>query len=100
MTELIYSIGGVIFIILLLPIMQDISDVIHTLCEVIRAKMSVWITKSNVEITELNNKMEGSETNLIGFQTPNDNDTYDDDDDDDSEYEDKCVDKRKVGFKI
>ena len=96
MTELIYSIGGVIFVILLLPMIQDISDVIHTLCEVMRAKMSIWITESNAQINKINSESEVTNTNVIGFEAPNEEYC----EDDDEEYEDKCVDKRKVGFKI
>ena len=91
MTELIYFTIGVAFIILAVPIMQSITEVICTFCEVLKAQMSISISKSSVKIQDMSDSLQPCNTNVIGFKA---SETIEEDYDDE---EDKLT-NRKVGF--
>lgn len=91
MTELKYFIIGIIFALLIIPILQVLADIIFTTCEVIKGKMSVIITRSNVEVHKLNMEVQDDNHQLMGFQIPSE------EQDIEEEVYDSSI-KHKVGF--
>ena len=76
---------GMIFLLVVEPILDTIVDTIQTAFEAIKAKISVYILHKNVEISKLNAEIQGyeepQETQAIGFALPQE-DYYDDDEED------------------
>ena len=102
MNILIIFLLGIGFSLIVIPIIQSFTDIIYLFSELIKAKISVAITKYNVQITELSNPAEEVRTNAVGFSIPDESDEelYDDDEE---ENKDKKTNKfqnfnRKIGF--
>lgn len=76
---------GMIFLLVVEPILDTIVDTIQTAFEAIKAKISVYILHKNVEISKLNAEIQGyeepQETQAIGFALPQE-DYYDDEEED------------------
>lgn len=85
---------GVVSIILLLPFIQAIADIIQTFSQWIISIMNIRIVKNNVQIQTLQDSITPENTQVIGFQAPNEYEDYED------EYEDRLqkTNKNKVGF--
>ena len=76
---------GMIFLLVVEPILDTIVDTIQTAFEAIKAKISVYILHKNVEISKLNAEIQGyeepQETQAIGSALPQE-DYYDDEEED------------------
>lgn len=77
---------GMIFLLVVEPILDTITSTIQTAFEAIKAKISVYILHKNVEISKLNAEIQGyeepQETQAIGFALPQE-DYYDDEEEED-----------------
>ena len=73
---------GMIFLLVVEPILDTIVETIQTAFEAIKAKISVYILHKNVEISKLNAEIQGyeepQETQAIGFALPEEEYYYDD----------------------
>lgn len=106
MTLLLCFLGGIIFIVFVLPVLQSLAEVVITLCESTKSELHVKITKNNVKITKLNAEIESEQipsVGAIGFDAVNPEAYYDyeDDDDDDGVVQHKPKSKSKrnpIGF--
>lgn len=80
-----YFVLGMIFLLVVEPILDVIVETIQTVFEAIKAKISVYILHKNVEISKLNAEIQGyeepQETQAIGFALPQE-EYYDDDEED------------------
>ena len=76
---------GMIFLLVVEPILDTITSTIQTAFEAIKAKISVYILHKNVEISKLNAEIQGyeepQETQAIGFALPQE-EYYDDEEED------------------
>ena len=81
-----YFVLGMIFLLVVEPILDTIVDTIQTVFEALKAKISVYILHKNVEISKLNAEIQGyeepQETQAIGFALPQE-DYYDDEEEED-----------------
>ena len=72
---------GMIFLLVVEPILDAIVETIQTVFEALKAKISVYILHKNVEISKLNAEIqeyeEPQETQAIGFALPQE-EYYDD----------------------
>ena len=79
-----YFVLGMIFLLVVEPILDTITGTIQTVFEAIKAKISVYILHKNVEISKLNAEIQGyeepQETQAIGFALPEEEYYYDDED--------------------
>ena len=77
---------GMIFLLVVEPILDTITSTIQTAFEALKAKISVYILHKNVEISKLNAEIQGyeepQETQAIGFALPQE-DYYDDEEEED-----------------
>lgn len=77
---------GMIFLLVVEPILDAITSTIQTAFEAIKAKISVYILHKNVEISKLNAEIQGfeepQETQAIGFALPQEDYYYDDEEED------------------
>ena len=73
---------GMIFLLVVEPILDTITSTIQTAFEAIKAKINVYILNKNVEISKLNAEIQGyeepQETQAIGFALPEEEYYYDD----------------------
>lgn len=76
-----YFVLGMIFLLVAEPILDTIVDTIQTAFEAIKAKINVYISYKNVEISKLNAEIQGyeepQETQAIGFALPQEEYYYD-----------------------
>ena len=76
-----YFVLGMIFLLVVEPILDTTVETIQTVFEAIKAKISVYILHKNVEISKLNAEIQGyeepQETQAIGFALPQE-EYYDD----------------------
>ena len=80
-----YFVLGMIFLLVAEPILDTIVGTIQTAFEAIKAKINVYISYKNVEISKLNTEIQGleepQETQAIGFALPEE-EYYDDEEED------------------
>ena len=80
-----YFVLGMIFLLVVEPILDTIVETIQTAFEALKAKISVYILHKNVEISKLNAEIQGyeepQETQAIGFALPQE-EYYDDNEED------------------
>ena len=80
-----YFVLGMIFLLVVEPILDTITSTIQTAFEALKAKISVYILHKNVEISKLNAEIQGyeepQETQAIGFALPQE-EYYDDEEED------------------
>lgn len=73
---------GMIFLLAVEPILDAIVETIQTAFEALKAKINVYISHKNVEISKLNAEIQGyeepQETQAIGFALPEEEYYYDD----------------------
>lgn len=81
MKNLKYFIGGVIFYVIGIPIIESLAETITTLLEIPKGKVSVPVLKLNKELKNIQGDEEPVNTNVIGFEIPSEVDYYDEDDD-------------------
>ena len=76
-----YFVLGMIFLLVAEPILDTIVCTIQTAFEAIKAKINVYISYKNVEISKLNAEIQGyeepQETQAIGFALPQEEYYYD-----------------------
>lgn len=84
---------GIAFIILILPILQELSELICIMLESAKCVFAKFVAKKNIEIEELNAPEVC--TNAIGFEIPS---CVEEMYDDEEEEEDKLKLKHKIGF--
>lgn len=101
MSDLYIFLIGIIFSLLILPIISCISDIIYTLSELIKTKMSVTISRDSLKITEISNEVNElnteDNTNTIGFKYPTQE--YIEYENDDCRLKNTSkINKNKVGF--
>ena len=76
-----YFVLGMIFLLVAEPILDTIVSTIQTAFEAIKAKINVYISYKNVEISKLNAEIQGyeepQETQAIGFALPQEEYYYD-----------------------
>ena len=81
-----YFVLGMIFLLVVEPILDTIVETIQTAFEALKAKISVYILHKNVEISKLNAEIQGyeepQETQAIGFALPQE-EYYDDEEEED-----------------
>lgn len=64
---LLYFILGILFYAIVIPLIESLVVLIATFIEVIKGKLTVKITQSNVKIQQLTDGYENSPKNAIGF---------------------------------
>lgn len=81
MTELLYFILGILFISIIFPVLDGLSNLALQLFEVWRGRLGIKITKLNNEIQNINEPQlpEPTTSQAIGFQIP-------DEEEDEGEY--------------
>lgn len=88
MNNMIFFILGVAFIVLILPILQELSELLCLILESAKSVFAKFVAKKNVEIEEIN--APEVNTNAIGFEIP----SFVEED----EYEEEEKLKHKIGF--
>jgi len=90
-------IAGIIFIVVILPLIDGLLQCISTLFEYFISFVSVHTMKSNVMIQDLKDSISQTNAQAIGFEAPLNYSDYDDEEEPD---EDKISNKNKnkVGF--
>ena len=88
MNNIIFFILGVAFIVLILPILQELSELLCLILESAKSVFAKFVAKKNVEIEEINAPVVN--TNAIGFEIP----SFVEED----EYEEEEKLKHKIGF--
>lgn len=94
--QILIGVGiGIISIILLIPLIQNIQDCLYALCQTLISWLNVRITYNNAQAQEIQAQFEQQNVNAVGFETSNEEAYYDDDDEDN-----KCKmsEKHKLGF--
>jgi hypothetical protein len=81
MKNLKYFIGGMVFYIVIIPIVESVAETLTTLLEIPKGKASAPVLKLNKELQKLQADQEEINTVAMGFQIPSDED-FDEDDDD------------------
>lgn len=94
--NLLYFVIGIFFILLILPLVENISELLCLMIENAKCYFARNIAKVNKEIAELNEE-ELYNTNAIGFEIPSCVEEYVDDEDGEEEQECKCK-NHKIGF--
>ena len=87
---------GIIFVVIILPIIDMLMEVIGLVFEIIKGKLTTFVLKENIKIADLQTNLEPQMTSAIGFQAPDDDYYYDDYDDCDDKLSNKN--KLKIGF--
>ena len=93
--EFVQFIAGFAFIAILIPIVEDIIEILHYLAEYVKTTISVSIANKTNQLKKSNNDVEYN-NNLIGFAMP-------DEDLDNCDVEDDIEDivkiKHTIGFR-
>lgn len=96
MKNIKYFIGGIVFYILAIPILESIVETISTGLEFIKGKVSIPVLKLSKDIQELQVDLEKHDEGVaMGFQYNGDEDEFYDEDDD---FDDKKKSHIKIGF--
>ena len=83
MTELLYFILGIVFVLLVSPVLESLCTLILTGMELLKGKWTLKITKINSQIRKISLEYpDEPPSNPIGFVIPGKEEEYDDDDDD------------------
>ena len=83
MLELKYFILGVIFVLFVSPVVEELCGVVLTGLEVIKGKWTLKITKINSQIRKISLEYtDEPHQHQIGFVIPSGEEYYEDDDDD------------------
>lgn len=76
MSDIVLMFSGVIFVIILIPVLQSISDIIVTLGTWITSIVNCKIVANNVKMQSIQNETEPSSGHAIGFDIGNYEDCY------------------------
>lgn len=93
MHDLYVFVASIIFVVVALPVLQTFSDVFCAFGQWIISIFNVKITTNNVEIQNLNDSIEPTSVQAMGFQAPLSEEDYDDEEDEPDDHI-----KQKVGF--
>ena len=74
-----HYIFGLLSGLLLIPVIEEFSNVIMSWIQVLLLKPTKKVLKGNQEISDLQESSEYQVSNCIGFQVPNEYEYYDDD---------------------
>lgn len=91
MQEIYVFVAGIVFIAIFFPILQSISDIFLTLSQWIISIFNIHIADNNAIIQDIQDRIQPTSSQAIGFQAPNEEEYYYDDDDEDN--------KIKTGFR-
>jgi len=95
---------GIIFTLIVMPILQNLSEILDGLSDLIKSIILKRATKYAIEIVKMKKEIEPSQMQAIGFQMPLEEQYLDDEESEEDDTEDKgnniVFDKlsRKVGF--
>lgn len=87
MDKLKCFIGGMLTVIIAIPILEEITEIVCGYLEALKGNSTKKILEVNKAIQELQSQIEPIDTSCIGFQVPN------------QEEENWEEDKAKIGFK-
>lgn len=87
---------GIIFGILIIPLLQVTGDVLITYAEYIKSKINVKIVKNNKATDELINGENCENVHVVGFEAGNEEDYEEDYEEEDAEQKHKAV--NTIGF--
>lgn len=90
MEYIICCIVGIALVLVILPTLQTIGEIIFTIGEVIKTKLSTSIARSTLEISEIQAQLEARDASCIGFQYGDCEEETEDDEE---------MKKRNVGFR-
>ena len=83
MTELLYFILGIVFVLLVSPMLESLCTLVLTGMELLKGKWTLKTTKINSQIRKISLEYpDKPPSNPIGFVIPSKEEEYDDDDDD------------------
>lgn len=95
---------GIIFTLIVMPILQNLSEILDGLSDLIKSIILKRATKYAIEIVKMKKEIEPSQTQAIGFQIPPEEQYLDDEEFEEDDIEDKCNNivfnklSRRVGF--
>lgn len=92
MRDLCFILFGVILSFILIPVLQEVGEVLVCCMEAIKSKLNIVISKSNIQVQKLQEELMETNTNVIGFTAPDEYEEYYDDEED-------CQ-KNIIGFKV
>ena len=95
MQNILMFLFGIVVVMLFLPIIQGIADMVQACSQWFISTINVKITSNNIAIENLKDSTTKENTQVIGFQTSDEYETYDEDDDD---RDNKSKNKNKIGF--
>lgn len=70
MLEVLYFIGGIVFVTFILPLIDSFASFIAQKVEKFKARDSVDITKCNVEMQKMEQEANADPVSAIGFDVP------------------------------
>ena len=94
MDTLVVFILGVLSTIIVLPVLQYCSDLICTFIDLFKSKINIEICKCTSEIQKIQDNINPTESNVIGFEIPSE--CYDECEEDEETEESL---KRHIGFR-
>lgn len=59
---------GVVFSIIIYPILASISDIVTSLFELAKSFINLHIAKNNIELSKIEDSLEPTSSHVIGFQ--------------------------------
>lgn len=95
MKQLKYFISGILFYIIVIPVIESIGEILTTLLEIPKGKASAPVLKINKELQELQVDLEKHDDAVcMGFDITTSDDYYEDEDD--FEYKRKLHKSRRL----
>lgn len=85
MYELTYLLLGIILVSFVFPVISEITEVVISYLEILRAKNGTKVTKENVKINKLSSELNEVSTHVIGFQPDTEEEYYEEEEEE--EYE-------------
>ena len=79
---MIYFIAGILFYIVVQPLLESFTELVQVKLEAVKAKYAVQVTKMNKEVRDLQKPEEEISTHVIGFRMPDDEEEELEEDDD------------------
>lgn len=85
MQEIYIFIAAIIFVVVVFPVLQSISDTILALSQWVLSAINVRVTANNVKVADMNDSIQPTNSQAIGFSAPSEEEFYDDEEDDPEE---------------
>lgn len=82
MKDIFMYVAGMATVVVVFPLVEQITNTIVTALEAVKASLMIHITRCNIDMEKMQNELEGNGS-AIGFEVPTYTEYYDDDD----EYE-------------